>query len=422
MEEQDTTEAEFIFPPDVRYECVECGFCCRQNWVVEVDEECFEAHPEEIGEYASEVPGKNGEAAGRIIRPEKPGGGCPLLGEDNLCDIHKRMGYDAKPFVCREFPFRFITTPRGVLVDVSFVCGEVLNQRGKELEHHEEELKRLYAKTRRKLRIDDKVLLKTKTSITYEAYLLIEETLQEILSQTEYSIEDRLVAGNVFLFTLCKNIFDDDRIVLDEDNIEKRLRRFRPKHFAKLFMIARKSKKMASRHKQQVFVVTFITFASSAFEKRGKMGVLLRTWVNNVKQTLNVGGIKVPLLTQRVPLRRLTDVEFDPENEKIIDLSARYLRHCVFRKVFVQSYGVFRGYNILLLLYGVLKWYSRVFALQAGRKHVEPEDFAKAIQLVEREYVRHNEHFAMLKVDSRAMRFVDRLFGDLGFAPIIVKS
>jgi hypothetical protein len=49
-------------------------------------------------------------------------------------------------------------------------------------------------------------------------------------------------------------------------------------------------------------------------------------------------------------------------------------------------------------------------------------DFANAIQLVERQYVRHNEHLALLKVESRAMRFVDKLFSDLGFAPIIVKS
>ena len=116
------------------------------------------------------------------------------------------------------------------------------------------------------------------------------------------------------------------------------------------------------------------------------------------------------------------DVEFDPQNREIIDLSERYMSLCIFRKTLFSQYGLFRGYNFLLLLYGVTKWLSRVFALEAGRNKVEAQDLAKAIQLVEQQYVRHNENLALLRVESRAMRFVDRLFSDLGFAPIIVKS
>ncbi len=390
---------------------------------MEVEKECLDNLPDDIRPSVA-PPRKQDDktGVGGVIVPDELTAGCPLLDKDNLCVVHKRLGYDAKPYVCREFPFRFIETPRGVVVDVSFVCNEVLHRRGNDIERYHPELEKLYAKTGRKVTVGDKVLLKSRTSITYDAYLLIEESLLSILSDRRRPVEDRLIAGNVFLYSLTKNVYDDEKIVLGQEPVQKRLKKFAPKHIFKLYEIARKSEKMSSKHRQQVFVVTFLTFASSASEKRGKLSVLLRTWVNNVKLTLNVGKIRVPVLSAPVPIRRLCDIEFDPENEQVNDLAERYMTHCIFRKTFVSEYGLFRGYNMLLLIYGVTKWLSEVFALQAGRDNVEPADFARAIQLVERQYVRHNEHLALLKVESRAMRFVDKLFGDLGFAPIIVKS
>jgi len=423
LETGHTETSEFIFPPGTRYQCVGCGYCCRQRWGVEVEKECLDNLPDDLKRSVG-PPQKQDEKTniGGVIVPGESHAGCPLLDTDNLCVIHKRLGYDAKPLVCREFPFRFVETPRGVIVDVSYVCNEVLHQRGNDIEQYRPELEKLYAKTARKVSVGDKVLLKSRTSITYDAYLLIEQTLLRILSDQRHTVEDRLVAGNVFLYSLTKNIYDDEKIVLSQEPIQKRLEKFAPKHISRLYEIAKKSEKMSSRHRQQVFVVTFLTFASSASEKRGKVNVLLRTWVNNIKLTFNVGKIRIPVLSAPVPIRRLCDMEFDPEDRDINDLAERYMTHCIFRKTLVSEYGLFRGYNVLLLIYGVTKWLSKVFALQAGRDKVRPADFADAIQLVERQYVRHNEHLALLRVESRAMRFVDRLFDDLGFAPIIVKS
>jgi len=423
LETDHSNTPEFIFPPNTRYQCVGCGYCCRQRWDVEVEKECLDNLPDDVRPYVAPPQRQDDKTSiGGVILPDESGAGCPLLDTDNLCVIHKRLDYDAKPFACREFPFRFVETPRGVVVDVSFVCNEVLHRRGNDIEQYRPELEKLYAKTGRKVTVGDKVLLKSRTSVTYDAYLLIEETLLRILADQRHTVEDRLVAGNVFLYSLTKNVYDDEKIVLSKEPVQKRLEKFAPKHISRLYEIAKKSEKMCSKHRLQVFVVTFLTFASSASEKRGKVSVLLRTWVNNVKLTFNVGKIRIPVLSAPVPIRRLCDIKSDSENQDINDLAGRYMAHCIFRKTFISEYGLFRGYNVLLLIYGVTKWLSAVFALQAGRDEVEPADFARAIQLVEREYVRHNEHLALLRVESRAMRFVDKLFGDLGFAPIIVKS
>jgi len=391
--------------------------------VVEVEKGCLDRLPDDIKSHIRPVDNqRETPGAAGVIKPDRSKAGCPLLGADNLCAIHKRLGYDAKPLVCREFPFRFIETPRGVVVDVSFVCNEVLHNRGEPIDQYQQELQKLFVQSRRKLAVGGKILLKTRLSITYDAYLLIEEKLLSILSAQQPTLEDRLVAGNIFLFSLCKNIYDDERITLNEDAIDKRLAKFAPRHITKLYLIAKKGKKMCSRHRQQLFVITFLTFASSASERKGKLRVLLSTWINNTKQTLNVGKIRVPVLAEPVPLRRLCDVAFDAEDTRISELAARYLSHCIFRKTLIAQYGVFRGYNMLLLIYGVTKWLSKVFALQDGKDCVEPAHFANAIKLVERQYLRHSEHLALLKLKSRAMRFVDRVFDDLGFAPLVVKS
>jgi len=423
LEQNSDSAPHLIYPPNTRYQCVKCGECCRQQWVIDVEQGCPDKLPGDIKSHIHPVDNQrqSGGVAG-VIRPDPSRGGCPLLGADNLCVIHKRLGYNAKPLVCKKFPFRFIETPRGIVVDVSFVCNEVLHNRGEPIEQYQHELEELAAQTSWKITVADRILLKTKISVTYDAYLLIEEKLLSILSARQATLEDRLVAGNIFLFSLCKNIYDDERITLNEASIEKRLARFAPRHMTKLYLIAKKGKKMCSRHRQQLFVITFLTFASSALERKSRLRVLLDTWINNTKQTLNVGKIRVPVLAEPVALRKLSDVAFDAEDTSIGDLAARYLSHCIFRKVLIAQYGIFRGYNMLLLMYGVMKWLSKVFALQDGKDCVEPTHFANAIKLVERQYLRHSEHLALLKVESRAMRFVDKVFEDLGFAPLIVKS
>jgi len=403
---------------------VKCGDCCRQPWEVDVEGESLKRWPERFRRFvrASERRSSAATQVRYVIGPKGESGSCPFLDSDNLCTIHKELGYEAKPLACRRFPFRFISTPRGVVIDVSFVCNEIMWGRGVPIEELDLDFAGLLGSDRQLVSIPERILLKSKTSITYDAYLLIEEKLLQILRQPGPSIEDRLVGGNIFLFSLCKNIYDDERIVLDEANIRRRLERFKPRHFSKLFQIAKKSGRMTSKHKQQMFVITFITFASDVFQPHGRLRALLRTLANNIKQSFNVGRITVPVVPGRIRLRRLADVKFDVSERQIGQLAARYMSHCVFRKTMVGEYGLFRGYNLLLLLYGVAKWLSRVFALQSGRLKVEAEDFAEAIRVVERRYVRHTEFPGFLRTGSRAMRFVDRLFSDLGFAPIVVKS
>ena len=63
-----------------------------------------------------------------LLRPRD--GFCSYLGEDGLCRVHKLLGEDAKPAICRLFPYRAIKTPSGWDVGMSLLCPTVADADG----------------------------------------------------------------------------------------------------------------------------------------------------------------------------------------------------------------------------------------------------------------------------------------------------
>src|SRR5690349_5240839 len=61
----------------------------------------------------------------RVTFARRPDGACVFLADGERCSIHRRWGADAKPQVCREFPYSFVDTPDGVAVGLSFACTAV---------------------------------------------------------------------------------------------------------------------------------------------------------------------------------------------------------------------------------------------------------------------------------------------------------
>lgn len=58
---------------------------------------------------------------------------CAFLTEDKRCSIHSDHGADAKPAMCRLFPYTFTHTPSGTFASVSFAATGVLLNVGKPL-------------------------------------------------------------------------------------------------------------------------------------------------------------------------------------------------------------------------------------------------------------------------------------------------
>ncbi|MEQ8818774.1 MAG: YkgJ family cysteine cluster protein [Sumerlaeia bacterium] len=138
----------FEVPKEVRYSCTQCGDCCR-GWHILLGP----GEEERIGglEFGAEA-GHVAGAAARSVEVKVPGLGrrrrlaqkrdviagndeaeCLFLGERQECLIHAHHGAEAKPLLCRLYPFGFYPMGDRIAVDVAFSCKAVSEGRGAEV-------------------------------------------------------------------------------------------------------------------------------------------------------------------------------------------------------------------------------------------------------------------------------------------------
>ena len=66
-------------------------------------------------------------------------GDCVFLGDENICLIHKHLGYQSKPLGCRLYPFTITPTPSGNYIGARFSCPAIARLHGRPLgELHKE--------------------------------------------------------------------------------------------------------------------------------------------------------------------------------------------------------------------------------------------------------------------------------------------
>jgi len=115
------------------FSCAQCGQCC-QDWTVYVDKTSYERLQKAFSKAKLDKgilkrnfkrnSGKTEEynyASVRMIN-----GQCGFLGECNSCQVHQDFGANHLPVVCRLFPRKIITTPRGLEFSFSLSCPEAI--------------------------------------------------------------------------------------------------------------------------------------------------------------------------------------------------------------------------------------------------------------------------------------------------------
>lgn len=116
-----------------QFRCAMCGTCCRNDWLVTVDEPGYRRNaaffarsgdPDEFQKAFALVadPGP-GEYAYIVKQPE---GGCWFLEATNRCRLHRLAGHSHLDNVCQLFPRYPMNTTRGIELTLSFSCPEVL--------------------------------------------------------------------------------------------------------------------------------------------------------------------------------------------------------------------------------------------------------------------------------------------------------
>lgn len=105
-------KVEFWWSEVESFDCSRCGMGCRRPWQVRVSHAWYQRWARPLAELtgmsldALFVPLFEGDDKVWAHLAKQPGSGaCLLLGEDNLCRIHKTWGAAAKPEVCQYYPF-----------------------------------------------------------------------------------------------------------------------------------------------------------------------------------------------------------------------------------------------------------------------------------------------------------------------------
>jgi Fe-S-cluster containining protein len=181
----EVNRARLLVPAAVRYSCRACGRSCRgfsveltetdAQRILSTDWSALGLDPE--ADLVEELWVEDQQEKTWLLR--RVDGRCVFLGEDHLCGIHKVLGYEAKPFPCRLFPYEFIATPEGLLVSVRSACYQthLSQETGEPLPEQHEHLQRLAAECPRFKAVPDFVPLREPHALWFAQYRQCEAML-----------------------------------------------------------------------------------------------------------------------------------------------------------------------------------------------------------------------------------------------------
>lgn len=192
----EAVESLLHIPEGINFDCTGCGNCCFE-WPVPITRDDFTR----ISGYAQEQ-SLDAKELFRVLSvnddklrvfthslEKRSDGLCQFLTDDKRCSLHRDFGPEAKPAMCRLFPYTFTDTPSGIYASVSFAATGVLFNQGKPLTAQREMLQQqlnLFRKLFPNLKLDwsDSQLVDGEP-ISWSTYLANEEEVLLKISQMQ---------------------------------------------------------------------------------------------------------------------------------------------------------------------------------------------------------------------------------------------
>jgi lysine-N-methylase len=109
-----------------RWDCHQCGACCRGSLVPLSDDDLARLKAqkwEERDEFKhTPVIVRDGWLSSGYRLAHRADGSCVFLMPDGLCRIHKELGFAAKPLICRTFPLQIIPRDNAAYLTIRRAC------------------------------------------------------------------------------------------------------------------------------------------------------------------------------------------------------------------------------------------------------------------------------------------------------------
>ncbi len=165
-----------LLDDSVHFSCKNCTFCCDQPWRTMIETEKaralsshdFGAYPQLAGKQFFHEPAHGPEGVSELAKGE--GTRCLFLDTDGLCIIHKELGPEAKPGMCRQFPYLTALTWVEDRVSANFGCPAVQQETGPRLTDQAEEVAAVVPTSRRPVRRDARVPFSARQRLTHAEY------------------------------------------------------------------------------------------------------------------------------------------------------------------------------------------------------------------------------------------------------------
>lgn len=225
-----------------------------------------------------------------------------------------------------------------------------------------------------------------------EEYEAIREELVLLLSFNEASLEDRLIAGAVWLDILGDFIRIASQLPGEEDRKRKEafdtfFSSMKSQQYDRPLRIARKS--LHGMALKRMFLCLFISLRRDPSRRRSNPSMLFFILRHYIKGYLYLGKIKMTPLKTAIPLRALKKIRLDPRNETWSESIKQWSSDFIRNDKLLKTENIRRGYLFFLLHYAIAKWYCIAHAFLKKSDQPDPEDISDSIRLVEEYYMFH---------------------------------
>lgn len=185
-------------PTVERWDCHQCGICCRGSIVPLRDEDLrklqeqkWEQHPDYQRTQVTETLGMSGKRQ----LAKRPDGSCVFLLEDGLCRIHKEFGFEAKPLVCRMFPLQIVPHEKQAVLTIRRACPSAAADKGRALSEHLPEVRDYAAEGELTKQGAAPPAIKPGEVADWKRARILLEALRRVTSDERYPPIRRLVHG-----------------------------------------------------------------------------------------------------------------------------------------------------------------------------------------------------------------------------------
>jgi len=324
---------------------------------------------------------------------------CVFLDDDGLCAIHKELGMEAKPAMCKQFPYNLTDTPEGVVVSLDFACPTVVVDKGAPLETQGDEVQTriaewagMQANSRLGMagvapgQHTPRVEARKGVRLEWADYLVLERKLLTVLEDEGRSLTTRLQLVDALASEAAQA----------KGKLSEWIQTVDPDSFVVESLIKRPSP-MA----QRALVAPVVSSIEEGWgQDQAKRSSGARVGLALAITSAN-GSIPLPTAdAATLQLPRMLRTEFAQDDPALTEPIGRFMTAFVARKGLVKSTTLLHGARLLALYFGVIRWYSVARAVLADRPAVAPSDVQDALVLVEKTLSRSpgltDGRFAML--------------------------